>query len=231
MTNTDSFYGGRFSKGSNTNWEVVEHDYSGEYGLTEYIAAATQGEEVAVGYLYFHVSLTDEEFARDYPGQSREGVDPFYAYSVPAIIIPGLGVWLAEPVWRSLAEAESALDDCFEALLGYLDRQEGEVPLYRAHMATFIGERDLDGGDITKYYGPRTYACLEEELANRLVTKFTQEEVNAFIDELLEEADFGDQKGEFSVFADEPQMPEWLAHVLGRDQSLRGSGGPQRTGP
>lgn len=219
MTNSDRFYNGRFSKGSDIQWRVVEHDYSGDYGLTEYVAGATQGEEIAVGYLDFWVSLTDEEFARDYPGRSREGVDPYYVYAVPAIIVPGKGVWLVAPVWGSLTDAEEGLERSVEALLDILGRDEAECPLYRAHMSMSVGPTELEGGDINRYYPPRAYAGLDDELTSRREKEFTEQEVDAFVDELLDLVGFSDQKGEDRVYADEPLMPAWLAGVIGYDGS------------
>ena len=217
QTNARTFFDGHFSTGVVRPREVVEQDYPCEYTLLDYLAAATAGEEIAVGCLAVREAMTREQHEEVWPGLPWNPDSVGIAnYEVNLVAIPGVGIWVCEPVFRSAAEAHARLTEQLQALERALGRPLDELPIEPAliHLLDDVTP-DLRGVDPRFFYDTTTFAHVAESLASRRSRDHAPAAVDAVLRELLEVGEWLDSKdGRGFEFEDFP-LPRWLTERTG----------------
>lgn len=211
QTNARTFFDGNFSAGVVRPREIVERDYPCEYTLLDYLVAATAGEEIAVGCLFVSEAMTREQHEEVWPGLPWNPDAVGHAnYEVNLLAIPGVGIWVCEPVFRSGAEAHERLTGQLKVLERALGRPLDELPIEPAlvHLLDDVTP-DLRGVDPRFFYDTTTFAHVAESFGKRRSRDYAPASVDAALRELLQVGEWVDSK-DGTGFDDFP-LPRWLA--------------------
>ena len=200
-----TFYRGTFHLGDSTPFDVEEDDFACEYSHMHYLAAATCGEEVAVGQLYVYSSTADELAEARSPS-------PSWVCEVSLVMLPDVGIWLCEPLFESIAEADDHLELSVRAIENALQRAIDELPIQVGLFEmTDRTQRQLSSVDRAFYYERSVFADPARALRSRSPARHRPQEVNHTIERLLEAGDWIDAKDGF--YLNWP-IPRWLHDQL-----------------
>lgn len=202
------FFDGMFHTGKPSPVKVVERDYACEYSLAPYLAQATIGQEVAVlsATLTFGIDPEDCE-PLDIEWEPRfASPNLSLSWDTCLVILPGVGLWVCQPVFDSVKEAYEQAQRLQYVLNSFL--QEEETPVHIGLFPMSDAPPNLAGIDPKYYYGPEVYGAVAESLELRS-RPFDSGRADAMIRELMELIYYSDVKAPDYHFPIST-VPRWL---------------------
>ncbi len=197
------FEDGTFSRGEPWSFEIVDEDGPTEYSAGEYLAAATVGQDVAVGCVYLE---------RDAGGDGRR----LEVMNVPVVIVPGRGVWITAAVFESFQSALAFMDEQMAFARAALGHEPTDLPLFRAFVpvlpCTPAPPRSVAEHE---YYDRSLYADVAGRLRTRPGVAHDPRKVDALVGRLLEVGYWVEGKDVVNLEQVLHRLPRWLVDAAG----------------
>lgn len=215
MEEINTFFDGAFHVGdADADYLVEDPYYASEYSMMTHLAVATAGDEVAVGTLCISEPMSHEEYRRHNNGVPlSRNCEVYTDWFIDVVIVPGVGVWVCQPVFDSAHVAWEHVPPRLEVLERALERPLTELPIQPALVATlFDAEVDLRGVDPLYFYDVETYRDVTESLTKRMPGTWLPNTVDAVIEELLRVGHWIDAKNPDDLIR--WPIPAWLADMV-----------------
>lgn len=197
---SQKFFHQSFFRGKQRSYGVVDQDHPCEYSHIDYLAAATAGQEVAVGYLFY---------SERQPSHSERGHEAFIVHEIPLVVIPDIGIWICQPAFAPLDEAMRLATSQRSAIADTLGASTEELPVELALIAVDDQLPSLAGVDLRHVYDAALFEDPATTLSARRRRDWSAGKVNDTILRLLDAGGWGDAKDPGD--AHDWPIPRWLS--------------------
>jgi hypothetical protein len=189
---------GPFHLGEPMAFDVVDRDFPTEYSAVEYVAAATLGQPIAVGHLHFGVP---------------DGPNAVTCFEIGLAIIPGRGIWLLVPVFKTWDSAIASAEQSRDVLRNVFGERIDALPIETAYVPVLgrVPPTPPPGLDPSTIYDPSLFDAVATNLRPR--PGVDASEIDRSIADLLEIGYWIDVK-RTSVESLMGALPRWLAERL-----------------
>lgn len=206
---TDSYFAadGPFYLGEPTTFEPLDDDCPTEYAAVEYVAAATLGQPIAVGYLYF---------------ETPEGPHAVRCYEIGTAIMRGRGIWLLVPVFDTWDSAVAEADQSRDVLRGaFGPRSDGFIATAYIPVLGTLPPKPHPSLDPSSVYDASLFDDVTANLRPR--TGVDAHDLDRVIAELLEVGYWIDAKRD-GVESLQGALPRWITDRLSPGSPIRIAG-------
>jgi hypothetical protein len=189
---------GPFHIGEPTSFEPLDEDFPTEYAAVEYVAAATLGEPIAVGYLCLEIP---------------DGPNAVRCFEIGMAIAPGRGIWLLIPVFETWDSAIADAERSRDVLRRIFGQRGDRLPIETAYVPVLgrLPRTPRPGLDPSSVYDASLFDAVTANLRPRAGADAS--EIDRSITELLDVGYWIDGKRD-GVESLQGELPRWLTDRL-----------------